>query len=290
MGVTKITSSNEADTPGPESHDQVIGAPSMYAEERRNAIVQLTLTKGRVAVADLATQFAVAPETIRRDLDVLVRSGMIDRVHGGAIARSSFGTSESSAQERRTTHGEAKAAIARAARAYLPETHGGVIVDGGTTTGALAAEITIRAEQDPTRGPLTVITNSVRTGLELSATRNLSVHMLGGVIREVTETVVGATALSMLNSIAADVAFLGTNGLSAVYGLTTPDTEEAAVKRLMVARSQRRILLADSSKFDSDYLCTFAELDQLDVLITDAPPPRALSTALATHKIEVVIA
>lgn len=261
----------------------------MYAEERRHAIVRLASARGRVSVADLAAQFDVAPETIRRDLDVLVRSGLVDRVHGGAIPRSSFRTSESSARERRTTRGEAKAAIARAALAYLPDVHGSIILDGGTTTGALASEIILKSEQEPIAGPLTVITNSVRTGLELSTARNLSVHLLGGVIREVTETVVGATALNMLGNIAADVAFLGTNGLSAKYGLTTPDVEEAAIKRVMATRSQRSILLADASKFDSDYLCTFADLDQIDVLITDAQPPSRLAEALEAHEIEVVI-
>lgn len=283
MGVTKITSGADAD-PSDSA------ALTMYAEERRQTIVQLALSRGRVAVADLAVKFAVAPETIRRDLDVLVRSGLVDRVHGGAIPRSSFGTSESSARERLSTRGEAKAAIARAALAYLPEAHGSIMMDGGTTTGALAAELTVHAEQNPTRGPLTVITDSVRTGLELSATRHLSVHMLGGVIRQVTETVVGSTALSMLSTVTADVAFLGTNGLSAKYGLTTPDMEEAAIKRLMLTRSQRCILLADSSKFDSAYLCTFAELDQIDALITDTAPPAHLAQALAAHDIEVVIA
>lgn len=300
MGVTEITSGADANPPGAghngrdgaaaSSGSNAMSAPTMYAEERRQAIVRLASARGRVSVTDLAVQFAVAPETIRRDLDVLVRTGLVDRVHGGAIPRSSFGTNESSARERRTTRGDAKAAIARAAMEYLPEAHGSIILDGGTTTGALAAEITLATEQDPTSGPLTVITDSVRTGLELSTTRNLSVHLLGGVIRDVTETVVGATALTMLGRVAADVAFLGTNGLSADYGLTTPDVEEAAVKRLMASRSHRCILLADASKFDTDYLCTFAELDQLDVLITDAQPPTRLAQALAAHEIEVVIA
>lgn len=277
--------------PGIGEHDrEQPSVPVMYAEERRQAIVQLTAARGRVSVADLAVTFAVAPETIRRDLDVLVRSGQVDRVHGGAIPRSSFGTIESTARERRTTRGDAKAAIARAAMAYLPESHGSIILDGGTTTGALAAEMTLRSEQDPTAGPLTVITDSVRTGLELSTTRSLTVHLLGGVIRDVTETVVGAMALTMLGQVSADVAFLGTNGLSADFGLTTPDVEEAAVKRLMTTRSRRCILLADASKFDSNYMCTFAELEQVDVLITDAQPPRHLAQALKAHEIEVVIA
>lgn len=292
MGVTEITSGADATPPGSGSQagDEQAVAPPMYAEERRHAIVRLASARGRVSVTDLAVQFGVAPETIRRDLDVLVRTGLVDRVHGGAIPRSSFGTNESTARERRTTRGESKAAIARAALAYLPEAHGSIILDGGTTTGALASEIVLKTEQDPAAGHLTVITDSVRTGLELCTARDLSVHMLGGVIRDVTETVVGSSALSMLGRIAADVAFLGTNGLSAEYGLTTPDVEEAAVKRVMATRSQRSILLADSSKFDTDYLCTFAELEQIDVLITDAQPPAHLAQALADHEIEVVIA
>ena len=138
--------------------------------------------------------------------------------------------------------------------------------------------------------PVTVVTNSPSAGVELSHARDVEVLLLGGRLRPVTETVVGAQTNALLSSISADVAFLGSNGLSAVLGLTTPDAEEAAAKRLIAARSQRVIALVDSTKFGAEHLCTFADLSAIDVLITDAVPPSSLAEALNRAEIEVVIA
>ncbi|ALB04168.1 hypothetical protein KPaMU14_01255 [Kocuria palustris] len=261
----------------------------LFAPERRQAISQQAAVQGRVSVAELAVQFSVAPETIRRDLDVLERQGRIQRVHGGAISPLGRNGREAAVDDRRATRIGAKAAIARAAMGHLPPAHGSVLLDGGSTTGCLAAAMSAAAREGALE-PVTVVTNSPSAGVELSHARDVEVLLLGGRLRPVTETVVGAQTNALLSSISADVAFLGSNGLSAVLGLTTPDAEEAAAKRLIAARSQRVIALVDSTKFGAEHLCTFADLSAIDVLITDAVPPSSLAEALNRAEIEVVIA
>lgn len=295
MGVIDIT---PGDTEGRIAVGTAADSPAgergstqtLFAPERRLAITRRAVAQGRVAVAELAERFCVAPETIRRDLDALEKEGRIQRVHGGAIPPTRRTTVEPTARDRRTTHSTAKAAIARAAMAHLPGAHGSVLLDGGTTTAALAAQIAAAGEHPRGLDPLTVVTNSPSSGVELAKAHAVEVLLLGGRLRDVTETVVGATTISLLSNISADVVFLGANGVSAALGLTTPDPDEAAAKRIMVARSQRVILLADSSKFGEEHLCTFAELPDVDVLITDAAPPPPLAAALAAARIEVVVA
>ncbi len=290
MGVTNVTGrppsaedGSAAGGPDPEA------GQSLFAPERRLAISQQAVIQGRVSVAELAARFAVAPETIRRDLDVLERQGRIQRVHGGAIPPIGRSGREAAVDDRRATRIEAKTAIARAAMSHLPPAHGSILLDGGSTTGQLAAAMAAAAREDAL-DPVTVVTNFPAAGVELSQAEAADVLLLGGRLRRVTETVVGAQTNAALGSISADVAFLGANGISAALGLTTPDAEEAAAKRLIAARSQRVIALADSSKFGLEHLCTFAELAWVDVLITDAAPPPPLAEAMDRAEIEVVIA
>ncbi len=259
----------------------------MYAEERRAAIVDEVRTTGRVRVVDLAQRFAVAPETIRRDLDLLEADFLLQRVHGGAIRADRFEEHESSLTVREVENAEAKRAIAAAAMAFVPENGGSMILDAGSTTGALATRLV--QQPGPTSG-LSVVTNSVPAALTLSTVEQHSVLMVGGSIRPITASVVGPTAVELLARIRADVAFLGTNGISSTYGLTTPDPLEAAAKRGMVAAARRRIVLADSSKFGRDYFVTFAALKDIDALITDRAPTGPLAEALSAHEIQVVVA
>ena len=125
----------------------------MYAEERQAAIVNRARANGRVEVTELAEAFEVTPETVRRDLTALERTGMLRRVHGGAIVVDLFGF-EPALAVREAVHTEAKAQIAEAALAYVP-VEGAIALDAGSSTYQLA-------ERLPTDRALTVVTNSLR--------------------------------------------------------------------------------------------------------------------------------
>ncbi|WP_280205683.1 DeoR/GlpR family DNA-binding transcription regulator, partial [Nocardia cyriacigeorgica] len=106
----------------------------MYAEERQQAIATLVGQRGRVSVTDLSEQYGVTSETVRRDLAVLDRMGLVRRVHGGAVPAAALTAIEQGTSQRETAHTPEKERNAKAAVEYLPPTGGTVIFDAGTTT------------------------------------------------------------------------------------------------------------------------------------------------------------
>ena len=132
--------------------------------------------------------------------------------------------------------------------------------------------------------------NALPIAARLCLNPSIRLQLLGGRVRGLTQAAVGEPALRALDALRVDVAFIGTNGMSVAHGLSTPDSEEAAIKRAMVRCAHYVVVLADSSKFDRDYLMSFAPIDRVDVLITDpelSPTDRDELTELG---IEVVIA
>ena len=227
----------------------------MYAAERLQVIVQRARRDGRVDVAGLASELDVTPETVRRDLTTLERQGTLRRVHGGAIRF------EPSLTVRDALMQAEKERIAKAALEEVPD-GGAVLLDAGTTTARLA-------EMLPTDRGLTVVTNALPIAVSVSSLPNVTVFMVGGRIRGRTLAAVDEWAVRSLEDTCVDVAFLGTNGVSAERGLTTPDVAEAAVKRAMLASARRRVVLADHTKFGSDHFARFGRLQDVDVVVSD---------------------
>lgn len=259
----------------------------MYAEERRRQIASLTAVEGRVSVTELAAKFDVTAETIRRDLAVLNKEGIVHRVHGGAVATQSFLTTEFPLDTRFRSASAAKDAIAREALRFLPNQPGGAIfLDSGTTINALAN--LIAADSNATA--ISIVTNSLPIALDLSTAGLTNVQLLGGTVRAITQAVVGDTALRTLALMRADVAFIGTNALTVDHGLSTADAHEAAVKASMVTNARKVVVLCDSTKLGNDYLVSFAPLDAIDVVITDEAAPESLLAELTESGIEVVLA
>ncbi|MCO7218250.1 DeoR/GlpR family DNA-binding transcription regulator [Klenkia sp. PcliD-1-E] len=255
----------------------------MYAEERQQAIAGLVAQRGRVAVTAVAERFGVTTETVRRDLAVLERSGMLRRVHGGAVPTGALTVLEPGLGERRSTRTEQKRRIASAALAYVPDADGSLILDGGSTTAALA-------ELLPTGRRLLAVTNSVPISHRLSAAPGISLHVLGGRVRGITQTAVGESTVAALADLKADVVFLGANGVTGAHGFTTPDETEAASKRAMVKAAQRVVVLADSSKLGREHLVRFAAVDDVDVLVTDDEADPDVVSEIESHGIEVLTA
>jgi DeoR family transcriptional regulator, fructose operon transcriptional repressor len=219
---------------------------------------------------------------VRRDLAVLERSGLLRRVHGGAVPAGTLTLVEPGLGERHGTRSEAKRAIAAAALDLLPRSDGSIALDGGTTTAALADLLPDRR--------LLVVTSSVPIAARLAATSGINLHLLGGRVRGVTQCAVGETTVQALADLRVDVAFLGATGISSRHGFTTPDEAEASVKRAMVRAGQRVIVLADSSKLDREHLVRFAALDDVDVLVTDTEADPGIVAELEKADIEVVLA
>lgn len=233
----------------------------MYAEERHHWLVERARAVGRVEVTAVAAELGVSTETVRRDLSLLESSGLLRRVHGGAVPVERLAV-ERGLAARDAANADEKDRIAKAALAELPA-EGAILIDAGTTTMRFAAAL-------PHDRRFTVVTSSLPIAVALSSRSNLTVHVLGGRLRARTLAAVDDWALSALRQVTVDVAFLGTNGFSATDGLTTPDLSEAAVKRAMVSAGRRVVVLADHSKLGATHFARFAEMGEVDALVTDA--------------------
>ncbi len=255
----------------------------MYAEERQQAMAHLINRQSRVSVAELAEGMDVTTETVRRDLTALERMGLIRRVHGGAVPASSLAVIESGISERDQANTSAKDAIAATAVALLPPPGSTIIIDAGSTTARLAAAL-------PRDHRLIVVTHSVPVAARLAGLPQIDLHLLPGMVRRTTHAAVGADTVAALSNLRADVSFVATNGLSITHGLTTPDRDEAATKRAIVAAARRTVVLADATKIGHESSMRFATTGDIDVLVTDNGIRDDDRQALAAAGVEVVIA
>lgn len=265
----------------------------MYAVERQQLIERILLDEGRVAVVDLARRFDVTTETVRRDLGALEEAGTLVRVHGGAVAKDADSTNEPTLSERTLRHGAAKQAIAlRALGALGDGFRGSVFIDAGTSTAAVATALAARlaVTSEGGREHVEAVTHSLTSAPALAAAEGISLTVIGGRIRGVTAAAVGAEAVTAIGRLRPDIAFVGTNGLSAGFGLSTPDPDEASIKSAIVRAARMVVVVADASKLERELLVTFAALSDIDVLVTDAEPAHELAAALADAGVEVWVA
>lgn len=255
----------------------------MYAEERRQAMADLIRSRGRLSVNDLAEAYQVTTETVRRDLSELERSGLVRRVHGGAVPSDALSLLETAVTDRDRSHAAEKDRIAVAALAHLPGAGGTVLIDSGTTTTRLATNL-------PRDQRLSVITNCVPIASRLAGGAVADLFVLPGRVRRRTQAAVGEDTVAALSVLRADVAFIGTNGISVDHGLSTPDHSEAAAKRAMVGAAHKVVVLADSSKIGHEHTVRFATLAEVDVVVTDRGASDADVKAFEDFGVEVVLA
>lgn len=248
-----------------------------YAAQRHERILTLLREHNRVDATQLAVEFGVTGETVRKDFIQLERRGQLRRVHGGALPPES--SSYEPAVASRTSFAAEKARIARRAIEELPD-RGSVLLDAGSTLERFAELIPVDHE-------LTVFTNTLPIALTLAAKPRLTVYTLGGRLRGHTLAEVDDWAMRSLSELNVDVAFLGTNGLSLERGLTTPDSAEAAIKRAMLKASQRRVFLTDSSKEGVVTTMQHAEISDMDLLISDVGLSNTISSALRERGVDL---
>ncbi|GAA2030177.1 DeoR/GlpR family DNA-binding transcription regulator [Terrabacter terrae] len=246
----------------------------MLASQRRSVILELVQESGAVKVSDLVERLGVSDMTIRRDIERLSGDGLLERVHGGALALDGTRSSDEpgfSAKSRLQL--AQKLAIGRAAARHV-EAGSSIGISAGTTTYELA-----RAVKDVP--DLTVVTNSVPVAqlLHDSGTPGQTVVLTGGV-RTPSDALVGPVAVAALRSLHVDILFLGAHGVEGRTGLTTPNLVEAETNRALVESARRVCLLADSSKWGTVGLSTFADLADVDLFVTDAAFPERAREAV----------
>lgn len=236
----------------------------MDAEERRRVILETARRSGSVEVVGIAADLGVSKETVRRDLTVLDDHGLVRRTHGGAYPVESAGF-ETTLSYRTTDQVREKSRIAAAAVELLGDAET-VYVDEGYTPQLIAAGL-------PRDRPLTVVTSSLATAGTLAPVENITVLLLGGRVRGSTLATVDHWAAHMLSGLVIDLAYIGANGISRQWGLTTPDPAVSEVKAQVMAVSRRRVLSGVHSKFGATSFCRFAGVADVEAIVTDVGLP-----------------
>jgi DeoR family fructose operon transcriptional repressor len=252
----------------------------IFVEERKRAIVDFVTEKKKATVAELCARFDVSKATIRNDLRDLEQEGHLVRTHGGAIVKDKA-RFEPEAREKEVHHSDEKRAIARCALDRI-EDGDTIVIDTGSTTLELA--LLLGAKRD-----ITVLTNDLPIALILEEHPSATVHVIGGVIRKRFHCTVGIRAEESLRSLTVDKAFMGANSFSIDKGASTPDLQQAALKRLMMAIATKVHLLVDSSKMGKNSFAQFAPPESVDCLIIDAIEAED-AKVLEELGVEVVIA
>ena len=253
----------------------------MNALERRHEIVQSTLDEGRVLVERLSAKYEVSEVTIRTDLNILDKKGLIVRARGGAVAANRI-TKELSIDEKTSERLEAKRKIARVASGLIRE-NDLIALDSGTTTGEIALCLGNFSR-------LVVMTNGLNVAQNLLSSDGVEALMTGGTLRRKTLSFHGRQAETSLQRYHFDKVFLGADGIDFNVGLTTHFEQEAILNRLMCEVSKQTIVVTDSSKFNRSGVHRIRRFSEIDILITDEGIPDAFAQTLEEEGVKLLIA
>ena len=259
------------------------GGTEMLAKQRQAVILEEVRRSGGVRVSDLTELLQVSNMTIRRDLDVLAESGLVEKVHGGATAVGERSTFEPGFEAKSFRERPEKEAIAELA-ATLVRPGSAIGLNAGTTTWALAR----RLGEVPN---LTVVTNSIQVaGVFHQHDRGDQTVVLTGGLRTPSDALVGPVAIGSIRSLNLDVVFMGVHGIDPRRGFSTPNLMEAEANRALAEAARRVVVVADHTKWGVIGLCSILALDQADVLVTDAGLGEEAREVLAEQVGELLVA
>ncbi|MBP0578813.1 DeoR/GlpR transcriptional regulator [Labrys sp. LIt4] len=234
----------------------------MLTSERKAYILKVLGRDGRVVAKAISRELDLSEDTIRRDLRELAGEGLLQRVHGGALPHS---PAMGDLVQRREVSASGKVAIGRAA-ARLVSPGQVVMLDGGTTAVQLARHLAPGLKA-------MVVTHSPNVAVELAGHAGIEVELIGGRLFRHSMVAVGATAAEAIARIRADVYFMGVTGIHAEIGLTTGDSEEAAIKRALRRQAAETVVLASREKLGAASPFHVADAGEVDTMLVEADTP-----------------
>jgi len=255
----------------------------MLPVERHHSILELLMENKSISVKMLCDKLEASEATIRRDLAVLEAEGKLERTRGGAIIKNfSEIEYEATFYQKETLQANEKMRIAQKAFEVL-EDHDTVALDAGTTTLELAKLI------GKSKLKIEVITNSTMISRAISDNSNAELFVIGGHVRLNTLATVGSLAIETIKRFNVKKSFIGINGITLESGLTTPDFEEAEIKRAILSAGRQRFVLADYTKFNHVAKCQIAPISMIDYIITDDQIEKEDIVPYETNGISVIL-
>lgn len=250
---------------------------SAELNERQKQIMNLLRRDGEVKITELKELYSVTDMTLRRDLEKMEQSGLLKRTYGGAILSSK----DVALPERKTVNMNEKERIGQAvAGLILPGES--IFIDSGSTTLQIARSL-------PDKAPITVVTNAIHVAAEL-AEKKIPTVVIGGVLVDTTNAMVGTVAIESISKMAFDKVFLGTTGLSFLHGFSNSNMLEADIKRTCIHRAKQSYIVMDQTKFGQNALFSFSTLQEIDAIITDVQPDEEWVSAFQAAETQVIVA
>lgn len=247
---------------------------------RRKEVLEMVGRQGYISIDEFARHFDVTPQTIRRDINALAASGLLERHHGGASLPSSV---ENVAYDRRQIlHRDEKMALATMLARHIPE-NASLFINIGTTTEAVAHALS-------NHKGLRIITNNLKVANTLSDNEGFEVIVTGGVVRCRDKGLTGEAALDMIGQFRVDYGIIGISAIDPDGTLLDYDYREVRVAKAIIANSRQVFLAADHSKVGRNAMVRLSHIGEVDAWFTDRKPEASLSKVLENSDVQVHVA
>lgn len=252
----------------------------VFKEIRQNQILTILRDKKSVSVNYLVENLFSSLATIRRDLDVLEKNGLIKRVHGGAILIDSTSV-EATQDVREFENSEKKIIIAHLLEQFI-DSNKSIFIDGSTTC-RFVLPLLKRFSNN------TYVTNSIKTAQSLISNNvDAAIELAGGTIFHSTTSTYGVRTVNFLSNFNTDISIIACRGVSSKNGCSVVTTDQGVVKQTMIKHSSTSFLLCDSTKFETTFLVKFADFSDFDYFITDKMPDSDLFNAITNSGCKII--
>ncbi len=248
--------------------------------ERHKKITQLVQTKGFITIDQLAREFDVTPQTIRRDINMLSEEGLINRYHGGAGAV--FSTENVEYNQRKILQLKEKQMIAKMVAENIPD-KSSIFINIGTTTEEVAKMLCNHKK-------LSVITNNLNVAAIMSRNEDFEIIVAGGVIRHRDGGIVGPLTIDFIQQFKVDYGIIGISAIDQDGTMFDFDYREVKVSRAIIDNSRKIFLATDHTKFGRNAMVRLGNISEIDALFTDRQPPPALTELLAQTDVQLHVA
>lgn len=253
----------------------------MIQSGRRDQILEIVNKEKNISVKQLSSKLGFAESTIRSDLNLLDKQGLIKRIHGGAASTEKNDDFDYRRFENRlNTEHEEKKEIAQKAIEYIDNDEV-LILDASTTCYELAkllANTTLR---------LTLLTNGIKIAEVLKNNPNISIVLIGGILARNSYAIEGDFGVDILDKFNIHKTFISAHSISLENGMTDFNVYEVQLKQKFIEKSDKIFALIDSSKFDKKSASTICDISSIDLLITDKGLREDIKEKYEAHGLEI---
>ena len=248
--------------------------------DRHIKIQQMVQARGFVTIDQLSSEFGVTPQTIRRDINTLSDSGLIQRYHGGAGLPTSAENVDY--RRRKVLCLKEKQRIARMVSEHIPD-NASLFINIGTTTEEIAKQLC-----DHSR--LRVITNNLNVASILSGNENFEIIVAGGLVRHRDFGIIGPMTIDFIRQFRVDYGIIGISGIDFDGTLLDFDYREVHAARAIIDNSRNVFMATDHTKFGRNAMVRLGNISEIHALFTDEHPPPALTEAIHASDVQLYVA